>query len=361
VTGNQSIQDRRVRHDNRSNILFTLGILLFALIAYQVRSVLLLVYVAALFSVVVTPLIAVVQKMKIGQWSPGPGTSAVILIILILTAASIFLDIAVPPILADMQDLRAHWPETMARLSARVKDVPMMENFEFSRLSAMTSTVIENVVKTVPDLAGGVFRVFYGIIIMMYFILDGERTFRWALSMFPQPQRNRLEATMHRAENRMRHWLIGQGALMCCMGLSCLIAFYFIKLKYFYAIAALAGLANMIPIIGPITAVAVASSVALFDSPQKLLFVLIFFGIYFQVETGFITPRIMRSTVDLPPLAVIIALSLGGTLGITLDGTMGGVMGALVAVPTAALCAVLIDEYLVKKEYLDDGPDSLED
>jgi len=360
VTLKEPIQDCRVKHDNRSNILFTLGILLAAMIAYQVRSVLLLVYVAALFSVVVTPLIAIVQKVRIGSWSPGPGTAAVILILLILSAASIFLDIAVPPILSDMQDMRMHWPETMARLSAKVQHLPLMENFEFARLSAFTSTVIESVVKTVPDLAGGVFRVFYGIIIMMYFILDGERTFKWALSMFPQPQRKRLEATMHRAENRMRHWLIGQGALMAVLGFSSLICFYFLKLKYFYAIAALAGLANMIPIIGPITAVVVASSVALFDSPQKLLGVLIFFGIYFQLETGFITPRIMRSTVDLPPLAVIIALSLGGTLGITIDGTMGGVMGALVAVPTAALCAVLIDEYLVKKEYLDDGPDSLD-
>jgi predicted PurR-regulated permease PerM len=49
----------------------------------------------------------------------------------------------------------------------------------------------------------------------------------------------------------------------------------------------------------------------------------------------------MRSTVDLPALSVIIALLLGGALA--------GVLGALVAVPTAALCAVLIDEYLVNK------------
>jgi predicted PurR-regulated permease PerM len=48
----------------------------------------------------------------------------------------------------------------------------------------------------------------------------------------------------------------------------------------------------------------------------------------------------MRSTVDLPPLAVIIALSVGGSLA--------GVLGALVAVPTAALVAVIIDEYVVK-------------
>ena len=67
---------------------------------------------------------------------------------------------------------------------------------------------------------------------------------------------------------------------------------------------------------------------------------LIFYLVFQQFESGFLTPRIMKSTLDLPPLAVIIALSIGGALA--------GILGALVAVPTAALVAVLADEYLVK-------------
>jgi predicted PurR-regulated permease PerM len=50
----------------------------------------------------------------------------------------------------------------------------------------------------------------------------------------------------------------------------------------------------------------------------------------------------MKSTVDLSPLAVIIALVLGGALA--------GVLGALVSVPTAALVSVFVDEYLVKRK-----------
>jgi len=50
----------------------------------------------------------------------------------------------------------------------------------------------------------------------------------------------------------------------------------------------------------------------------------------------------MKSTLNLPPLAVIIALSLGGALA--------GVLGALIGVPTAALIAVILDEYVVRKE-----------
>ncbi|MGZ4845471.1 MAG: AI-2E family transporter, partial [Candidatus Angelobacter sp.] len=67
-----------------------------------------------------------------------------------------------------------------------------------------------------------------------------------------------------------------------------------------------------------------------------------FFAVYFQIESVFLSPRIMRHTLNLSPLTVIIALSLGGALA--------GVVGALVAVPTAALVMVLADEYLVKRK-----------
>jgi predicted PurR-regulated permease PerM len=59
------------------------------------------------------------------------------------------------------------------------------------------------------------------------------------------------------------------------------------------------------------------------------------------VENAFLTPRIMRYSVQLPPLAVVVALTVGGAVA--------GIVGALIAVPTAALVGVLADEYLVKK------------
>ena len=70
--------------------------------------------------------------------------------------------------------------------------------------------------------------------------------------------------------------------------------------------------------------------------------VLIFYAIYVQVENAYLTPKIMRSSVNLMGLSVLIALIAGTALA--------GVVGALVSVPTAALVAVLMDEYLVQKD-----------
>jgi predicted PurR-regulated permease PerM len=61
-----------------------------------------------------------------------------------------------------------------------------------------------------------------------------------------------------------------------------------------------------------------------------------------NLENSFLVPRIMKTRVNLPGLAILVSLLIGFELA--------GVLGGLVAVPTAVLVAVLLDEYLVWKD-----------
>lgn len=329
-------------HHLRADFLFAVGVLILLYVGYVVRNVLLLIYVSALFAVVLIPAIRWVQKLRIGKWSPNTGLSIVIILLMVLGAVSLFVIFAFPPIFRDLKALAENWPAKMATLTERMHRLPFMENFEFSRLQQNAAGMLGGAFGFVKNLAGGVLAFFSWIILTAYFILDGHRAFHWILSMFPGGQRERLESTMRRCEQRMRNWLVGQMLLMVILGTFSAIVFGLMQLKYFYALAVITGLANIIPIVGPLFALVVVCLVALVDSPVKMLGVIGFFLLYQQLETAFLTPRIMRTTVDLPALAVIVALSLGGALA--------GVLGALVAVPTAAICAVLIDEYMVKKD-----------
>lgn len=326
----------------RSDILFALAALIGIYFVYRVADVLLLVYVSALFAVVLAPAINVIRRVRIGDWRPNRALAVLVLIIGVLGAATLLIALIVPPIVQDAAEFAQNFPEKIAAIQAKVQRLPFLSSVDLGALQSSAAAMLGGAVGLFRGVAGGLFGVFSAIILTVYFILDGERAFHWGLSMFPRPQRERLEQAMIKGENRMRHWLVGQSALMLILGsLSC-IAFAILKLKYFYALALIAGLLNIVPIVGPAVAITLASIVALVDSPGKLLGVLIFFVAYQQLETGFLTPRIMKFSVNLPPLAVIISLMIGGALA--------GVIGALVAVPTAALCAVLIDEYLVKKD-----------
>ena len=102
------------------------------------------------------------------------------------------------------------------------------------------------------------------------------------------------------------------------------------------------GMFNIVPVIGGVITILLAASVAAMDSWSKMTGVFIFYFIYLQIENAFLTPRIMRNSVNLMGLSVPIAL-LAGT-------ELAGVVGALVAVPSAALVAVIMDEYMVQQD-----------
>lgn len=328
--------------NHRSDILFFFGVLLVLWTAYTVRDVLMLIYVSALFAVVLSPAIGLIQKIKIGRWRAGRGFAIIFLILMLVLAGTLFMTFAFPPIYRDARQFAADWPRHLASLSEGIHRLPFGSKIDPATLEKYAAEIVGGAGGLFLNLAGGIFGIFTGIILTTYFIIDGERVFQWGVSLFPLEQQPRLSSTLLRADHRMRNWLMGQTMLMASLGLASLGAYYFLGLRYFYVLAMYAGVANIVPIIGPISAVVIASTVAAFDSPERIVGVVIFHAVYAQFESAFLQPRIMRSTVQLSPLAVIIALSLGGSLA--------GVLGALVSVPTAALVAVFADEYLVKRK-----------
>ncbi|HZS28500.1 MAG TPA: AI-2E family transporter [Candidatus Angelobacter sp.] len=329
-------------NNHRSDILFFFGVALAIYVAYTVRDVLMLIYASALFAVVLSPAIGVIQKLRINGWRAGRGFAIVFLILMLVLAGTLFVVFALPPVYRDGRNFSADWPRHMNEISEGIKHLPFASKIDPAALQKYAGEIVGGAGGLFLNLAGGIFGLFTAVILTVYFIIDGDRTFRWAVSIFPLNQQTRLSSTLLRAKARMRNWLLGQAVLMFSLGTCSLLVYWALGLKYFYLLAMFAGIANIVPIAGPISAVVLASVVAVLDSPEKLVGVIIFFAVYFQFESGFLSPRIMRHTLNLSPLAVIIALSLGGALA--------GVLGALVSVPTAALVMVLVDEYLVKRK-----------
>lgn len=329
-------------NDQRKNILFAALLVLLLAAAWKVRNVLIMIYVAALFAVVIYPAVSYVRALKIGKWSPSRGIAVLAIVFSVILVATLLSLFIAPPIYRDIQAFSQDLPRKAQALYDRIQHLPFGDRFDPQSLQQYAGNAIGGVVGISRSLAGSLFAFLSWLILTAYFIVDGDRAFHWCLSLFPTHDRERLRRTLERAEQRVSKWLLGQFVLMIILGTAAGITFRFIGLKYSLALGLLAGLANIIPIIGPLVSAVVASLVAVTDSWQKAVGVIVFYVVYQQIENALLTPRIMKTTVDLPALAVIIALSIGGSLA--------GVVGALVAVPTAALISVLIDEYLVQRQ-----------
>jgi predicted PurR-regulated permease PerM len=324
----------------RADIAFFFALLVGLYAAWLAFDVLLLIYVSALFAVVLTPAIETIEHFHIGRWRPRRGLSILIIILAGMVLVALFFAFALPPMFRDLQGLASGWPQRSAELTEHLHRIPVLRDINVTALERPVTEAAGDVLGLFKQIASMVFWIFTWLVLTVYFIADGKRAFYWLLSLFPDGQRGRLEMTLYRSEARVRNWLVGQGALMLIFGCACTVIFGLLRVKYFFVLAVFAGVANIVPIVGPLASVALASLVAGFDSWTKLVGVLIFYFVYAQVEHAYLTPRIMRTTLDLPPLVVIIALTTGGVLA--------GVLGALIALPTAAILAVFADEYLVK-------------
>jgi predicted PurR-regulated permease PerM len=247
-----------------------------------------------------------------------------------------------PPIFSDIHQLASDLPEKISRLQDRIHHVPWLDRFSHDSWQKHGGDIAGALARVIPSVARLVITFFSFLVMTSYFILDGERAERWIISMMAPSTGDRLHRTVLRARDRLRRWLTGQLSLMFILGFLTFIVYGLLGIRYFTVLAVFTGLANIIPIIGPMVSITLGVIVSAFDSWTKVLGVAIFYMVYQQVENAVLTPRIMRATVGLPSLAVIVALAIGGELG--------GILGALVAVPSAAIVSELANEYLIKLE-----------
>jgi predicted PurR-regulated permease PerM len=330
----------------RGHIVFAFAVALVLIAAYQMREILLLLYVSALFAVVLSPLIRGITRIHIKNWHPGRGLAIFALLLSVGAATTLFFVFALPPVLRDLQSLITELPTRGPQLLDQLHRVPLISHINLAGLTAKLQGFVSNFAEylflSISGWAGKLADLAAVVFLTIYFMLEGDEAYHWVLTFFPKSTRGRLNTTLLRADVRMGKWLLGQGSLMLILGLCSLIVFVMLKVRYAYALAVLMGALNIIPIVGAMVSIALVLLAAAIDSWEKVAGVAIFWAIYSQLETSFLTPRIMKSSVDLSALGVLVALLMGSKLA--------GVIGAMIAVPTAVLVSVLVQEYLVNND-----------
>lgn len=330
----------------RGHILFAVSILLLLALAWRLRSVLELVYVSALFAVVLMPVVKRIEEMHFGRYQPSRVVAILGLVITVLGLLFLLFFFGLPPVIRDFQHFAADLPTRGPAVVAKVKRLPFADKLGIDHLAqkagAFAASLATYVVDSAPKWLAHVFDVVTAIVLCIYFMLEGEAAYFYLLAMVPAQTRNRLSRTLLVAEQRMSKWLLGQASLMLILWIASTIAFALLHVRYFFLLGSLMGLFNIIPIIGGLITILLAAAAAALDSWTKMLGVIIFYAIYTQVENAVLTPRIMKSSVNLMGLSVLIALLAGSALA--------GVVGALVSVPTAALIGVLVQEFVVQQD-----------
>jgi predicted PurR-regulated permease PerM len=309
--------------------------------AFLVRDALLVVYISLLIAIGLSPLVEALEQRR-ARRQRLPRWAAILIIYLALVGAVVGVGILVVPPLVDQA--RALWAELPALLHkgqqwllARgwiSRELTMQEAVQQTPVGG--SDAVGTLVGAVWGLVGGIFGIITILILTFYLLVDFDKIVRFFIRLFPRPNRLRVRDATHRVTTKVSAWLGGQLLLGAIIGSSAAIGLGVMGVPYFYVLALLAGLGEMIPIVGPFLSAVPAVLVALTVSPTLALAVLIFFVVQQQLENHLLVPRVMARQVGISPVVVITALLIGGSLL--------GIVGAILAVPTAAILQVLFEE-----------------
>jgi predicted PurR-regulated permease PerM len=306
--------------------------------AYLAREALLLIYISMLFAIGLAPLVAFVDRRvpRLPRW-------AVILTIYLLFVG--FLvglgAMVIPPMVEQARELWSALPKMLQQGQQWLIDRGLMAR-ELSLQEAVKqsagggSDAVGTVVGAIWSFFGGMLGFLTILMLSFYLLLDSDRFARSFVRLFPRAERPRVEDASRRVSGKVSAWLGGQLLLGLIIGGSAAIGLFLMGVPYFYVLALIAGIGEMIPIVGPILAAIPAVAVAFTVSPALALGVALFFLVQQQFENHVLQPKMMERQVGVSAAGVIIALLVGGTLL--------GVVGAILAVPTIAILQVIFEE-----------------
>jgi predicted PurR-regulated permease PerM len=171
-----------------------------------------------------------------------------------------------------------------------------------------------------------------------FMLLEGPGWMRRFYALFPEPSRPRVEKIANDIYRTIGGYVTGNLFISVIAGVSSTIVLLVMGVPFAVALGLLVAILDLVPLAGATLAAIIVSTVAFLDSLPAGIVVLAFFIVYQQLENHVIQPVVYSRTVQLSPLAILIAVLIGAKLA--------GILGALAAIPVAGTIQVLLLAWL---------------
>lgn len=323
------------------------GTLLALYLVVQIIGLLVLIVLAVILATAINPLAMLVHDRRLppGGWR----IPKIAVILLLYTALLVLLGLAAaliaPTLVEQGQALVNNLPEIMGRLQQFLNN--LQARFPFIPHISLSSIDIGPLLQQLfPQpthflgyaftFVGALFSIILVFIMAIYFVLFGDDVIDFFVSFFPKEHRTRARQAVSEMGDRLGLWLGGQLLLSLVIFLATYIALLIFGIPFPILLAAIAGLAELIPFLGPPIGFVATAAVAVFVSPLALIEISAFYIVLQQVESNWLAPAILSRVMNVSPLVILLALLAGGALL--------GIIGALLSVPVAAAVYVLVIE-----------------
>ena len=332
-------------------ILKVVFVLLVVYLLFLIKDILILVIFALVISVLFSPLIDFLQRMKI------PRIMATCLVyLLILGGFGLFIYLISLSFVPEIQQFAEAFPQYFERIAPSLKGlgVEFFENFD-ALIKASEEWLKEasaSIINALFVFFGGIFSALFIIFLSFFFSLEEKGVEKAIRIFFPKKQENLALKVWNNSQKKISGWFTARA--FCCLfvGLASFVALKLFKIDYAFSFSLFAGITNIIPFLGPFFAGAVITILVFLDNWLKAVFILIAFILIQQIEGSILSPVLTKRFIGLPPALVLISLIIGVKLW--------GLLGAILIIPLAGILFEFIKDFLKKNKERYDSLDQEE-
>jgi predicted PurR-regulated permease PerM len=325
-----------------SSLVFLL-LLILALAAWKIRLVILLFLLAVVIASAMRPGVEALRRRGIPR-----GVGIAVHYGVLAAVVGVLLLFAVPRALSEVQSAMSSLPQTKSEIHNEASQSTGLKHDVLTalerRLAELPSR--EKLVAPGVEVTRGAIEVLVGIFFVFaaaaYWISERDRVELVCVRLLPRRNRETARKTWELIDLKLGAFVRGQLLLMLLVGTVLSLTFWAIGMPYWLLVGAFAGVVEIVPIIGPLAAGALALGVGLTASVTTAILAGAAVLVVRVVEDYLVMPRVLGDAVGLSPLLVLVAVAACGVI-------FGG-LAVLLAIPVAAVLVTLLDVLVLKKD-----------
>ncbi len=297
-----------------------------------------------IFAGALDPSVKAIMRFGVPRWL---SITTIYLIFLGIIGLTIYL--LIPAVSTQIKTIIDNLPIYQARFEQLAANQPILHKI-VERVSQAVASQSESAGMQVVSLTVGFFGGLVGfltfLVLTFYMLTGGKKLGKSMVSFLPdRTLRTRIVEVGSKVSIRLGGWLRGQAILSATIFAMALVMLIFMQVDFALTLALIAGITELIPLVGAYLGAIPAVMVAFTQSPTKALIVAIGYVVIQLFEGNVIVPQVMKRTLGLPPIVVFVTILIGGKLL--------GIVGVLLAAPVAAALAVIIEDLLGNHQSLD--------
>jgi predicted PurR-regulated permease PerM len=341
------LEERVIRFRPRTILIvigMALAIVLLLQILWSARQVLTWIVIAAFLALALNPLVVLIQRrVRRRAFAAGLAFLAALAVFGALGATMI------PILVEEVNELAEAVPGYVADLVEGRGRLGFLQT-EYQLVDRLEEAVGEGGLARIVGVSGAALAVTRGVVTVLiaiitiafltfFMLIEGPGLVERGYALMPARAQDRWRAVGRDIYRTVGGYVTGALTIALIAGVFASVLLAILGIPYAFALGLLAGLLSLVPLAGATITVVILTTIAFLTASVPVgIAVLVALVVYQQIENHVLYPLVYSRTVELSPLAILVAVLIGASLG--------GILGALAAIPVAGTIQVLLRDWL---------------